>query len=158
QAIDLGNDGVTYNALSPRQGPNNLQNSPIVVTTVDGHLRGWLGGSTPSTPFHVEFFAGAGYSAGGGGQAEVFLGSLEVTTDSQGQAVFDIPYTPPADKPIVTATATDPQGDTSEVSSLRRASLQAPTHTVRLVAGQPLAFSAASGEGLALLDPDAGPL
>ena len=54
-----------------------------------------------------------------------------MTTDSQGQAVFDVPFTPPADLPVVTATATDPQGNTSEVSALRRASLQAPTQTVR---------------------------
>src|SRR5262249_15215890 len=33
QAIDLGADGVTDNASSPRQGPNNLQNFPIIVTT-----------------------------------------------------------------------------------------------------------------------------
>ena len=34
------------------------------------------------------------------GQAEVYLGSLEVTTDSQGQAVFDVPFTPPAGWPV----------------------------------------------------------
>ena len=34
-----------------------------------------------------------------------------------GQAVFDVPFTPPAGLPIVTATATDPQGNTSEVSA-----------------------------------------
>ena len=54
-------------------------------------------------------FAATSDSPGGAGQAEVDLGSLEVTTDSQGQAVFDIPFTPPGDKPLVTGTATDPQ-------------------------------------------------
>ena len=54
---------------------------------------------------------------GGAGQAEDYLGSLEVTTDSQGQAVFDVPFTPPAGLPVVTATATDPEGNTSEVSA-----------------------------------------
>ena len=44
-AIALGNDGITYNSTSPRQGPNNLQNFPIVVTTAGGQLQGWLGGS-----------------------------------------------------------------------------------------------------------------
>ena len=61
QAIDLGDDGVTDNATSPRQGPNNLQNFPIVVTTADGQLQGWLGGSTPDTTFRIDFFASAGY-------------------------------------------------------------------------------------------------
>ena len=137
EAIDLGDDGITYNSSAPRQGPNNFQNFPIVVTTADGQLQGWLGGSTPDTPFHLDFFASSGYSPGGAGQAEDYLGSLEVTTDSQGQAVFDVPFTPPAGLPIVTATATDPQGNTSEVSAQRRVTLQAPTQTVRLVPGQP---------------------
>ena len=44
QAIDLGDDGVTDNGTAPRQGPNNLQNFPIIVTTADGQLEGWLGG------------------------------------------------------------------------------------------------------------------
>jgi hypothetical protein len=31
---------------------------------------------------------------------------VEIRTDGNGQAVFDVPFTPPADKPIITATAT----------------------------------------------------
>ena len=42
-----------------------------------------------------------------------------ITTDSQGQAVFDVPFSAPADLPYLTATATDPVGNTSEVSALR---------------------------------------
>ena len=84
QAIDLGDDGVTYNATSPRQGPNNLQNFPIIVTTADGQLEGWLG-AAPDTTFRIDVFASAGYGPGGAGEAEDYLGSLEVTTDSQGQ-------------------------------------------------------------------------
>ncbi|MFI5454651.1 MAG: FG-GAP-like repeat-containing protein [Isosphaerales bacterium] len=158
QAIDLGDDGVTYNSTSPRQGPNNLQNFPIVVTTADGSLEGWLGGSTPDTPFHLEFFASAGYNSDGSGEAQDYLGSLEVTTDSQGQVQFDVPFTPPPGLPIVTATATDPQGNTSEVSALRRGELSQPTMTPRVTPGQPLVFSAAAGDAIVLQDPDAGPL
>ncbi|HKI21136.1 MAG TPA: LamG-like jellyroll fold domain-containing protein, partial [Isosphaeraceae bacterium] len=108
QAIDLAADGVTYNAATPRQGPNSLQNSPVLVRGADGQPQGWLGGSLPSTPYHLEFFASAGYAPNGSGEAEVFLGALEVTTDGQGQAMFDAPFTAPEDKPIITATATDP--------------------------------------------------
>ena len=53
-----------------------------------------------------------------------YLGSLEVTTDATDDAVFNVPFTPPAGLPIVTATATDPQGNTSEVSALRQTTLQ----------------------------------
>jgi Concanavalin A-like lectin/glucanases superfamily len=81
-----------------------------------------------------------------------------VTTDSQSQAVFDVPFTPPAGLSVVTATATAPEGNTSEVSAARRPTLQAPTQILRDVPGQPLIFSAASGDGIALQDPDAGPL
>ncbi|HKI21085.1 MAG TPA: LamG domain-containing protein, partial [Isosphaeraceae bacterium] len=157
-AIDLGDDGITYNSSAPRQGSNNFQNFPIVVTTADGELLGWLGGSTPDTPFRIDVFASAGYGPGGAGEAQDDLGSLEVTTDSQGQVVFDVPFTPPAGLPVVTATATDSEGNTSEVSALRRATLEGPSQSVHLVPGQPSLFSAASGDGIALQDPDSGPL
>jgi hypothetical protein len=157
QAIDLGDDGATGNATNPRTGPNNLQNYPIIVATARGQLQGGLGGSTPDAPFDIEFFASSAYVPGGSGEAEVFLGSLEVTTDDQGQAIFDVPYAPPAGLPIVTATATDPEGNTSEVSAYRPATLESPTQTLRFVPGQPLIFSTASGNGIELQGPDALP-
>ena len=131
QAIDLGDDGVTDNGTSPRQGPNNLQNFPIFVLTADGQTEVWLGGSTPDTTFRIEFFASAGYGPGGSGEAQVDLGSLEVTTNASGQVGFAVPFTAPAGLPIITATATDPQGNTSEVSSLRQATLQVPSGSLR---------------------------
>ena len=81
-----------------------------------------------------------------------------MTTDGQGQAVFDVPFTPPAGRPWSPPPPPTLEGNTSEVSALRRASLRRPTRTVRLVPGQPLIFSAASGDVIALRDPDAGPL
>ena len=157
-AIDLGDDGMTRNSTSPRQGPNNLQNFPIIVAMSDGPLQGWLEGSLPDTPFRIDLFASAAYGPDGVGEAEDYLGSLDVTTDDQGQAVFDVPFTLPAGLPVVTATATDPEGNTSEVSVGRTASLVAPTQTVRVVPGQPLIFSAGSGDAVAIQDPAAGPL
>ena len=157
-AIDLGGDGVTYNSPSPRQGPNNLQNFPIIVTTAAGGLRGWLGGSTPDTTYRIDVFASAAPGPGGAGEAQDYLGSLTATTDGQGQAVFDVPFAPPAGIAVVTATATDPQGNTSEISAVRRATLLAPTQILRDAPGQPLIFSAASGNGIVLQDPDAGVL
>ena len=83
---------------------------------------------------------------------------LDVTTDATGQVTFAVPFTAPAGLPIITATATDPLGNTSEVSAVRRDTLQAPTQLLRVVPGGPLVFSTASGNGIELLDPDAGPL
>jgi len=156
QAIDLGDDGVTYNATSPRKGSNNLQNFPIIVTNASGQLQGWLGGSTPDTSFHIDVFASADYGPGGSGEAEDYLGSLTVTTDATGEATFAVPFTAPAGLPIVTATATDPQGNTSEVTSPLAGSFQAQSQFVRLALGQKsLALSPASGHGIALEDPGA---
>ena len=157
EAIDLGGDGITYNANTPRTGPNDLQNYPVIVAVSDGHFEGWLGGALPDTTFDVDLYASAGYSASGAGEAEDFLGSLAVTTNSHGQAVFDVPFTPPVDLPVVTATATDPDGNTSEVSAARRSVLNSPTQYLRVIPGQPLALSVADGDGIVIQDPDAGP-
>jgi hypothetical protein len=157
QAIDLGNDGVTYNAASPRQGPNNLQNFPILFATTDGQLRGGLWGSSPDTTFHIDVFASAAYNSDGSGEAQDYLGSLQATTDSQGQVTFSVPFSPPDGLPVITATATDPQGNTSEVSALRRSTVQAPSG-VYLVPGHSLTFSATAGDTIAMQDPDASPL
>jgi hypothetical protein len=159
QGIDLNGDGPTANSASPRQGPNNLQNAPVVVTTAGGQLRGWLGGSLPNTDYHLEFFAGAGDALAGAGQAEVYLGSLEVTTNGAGQVTFDIPFKSATGKSVVVATATDPSGNTSEFSvSARSFNLQAPVTSVRVGPGNSAIFAAAAGSAVVLLDPDAGPL
>src|SRR5262249_34976098 len=123
QAIDLGGDGITYNSASPRQGPNNFQNFPIVVSTADGRLEGLLSASTPSSTIRVDVFSSSSFGPAGTGEAREYLGSLDVTTDSRGQAVFDIPFIPPAGLSVMTATATDPNGNTSEVSAVRRTTI-----------------------------------
>src|SRR5262249_32741223 len=122
-----------------------------------GQREGWLGGSTPDTTFRIDLFASAAYGPGGSGEAEDDLGSLEVKTDSHGQAIFDVPYTPPAGLPIVTGTATDPQGNTSEISAQRRGIAQVPAQPIRLALGPPVVLSAASGDGITLQDLDSGP-
>jgi hypothetical protein len=158
QAIDLGDDGVTKNAAAPRQGPNNLQNFPIIFTAANGQLEGGLWGSLPGTTYHIDIFASATYGPRGSGEAEDYLGSKEVTTDASGQVVFTLPFAAPAGLPVVTATATDPQGNTSEVTALRRPALKLPPPSFRVVPGQAVIFSAASGDGITIQDPDAGPL
>ncbi len=158
QAIDLGDDGVTENSTVETFHPNDFQNFPVIVTTASGQLEGWLGGSLPDTTFRIDVFASATFGQGGAGEADQDLGSLQVTTDSQGRAIFDVPYSPPAGLPVITATATDPQGNTSEVSAMRRTSIQAPTQAVRQLPGEPVIFSSTSGDGMVIYDRDAGPL
>src|SRR5262249_9510635 len=87
QAIALRGDGVTRNSSTLRQGPDHLQDFPILLTAEGGQVEGFLWGSVPDTTFLIDVFASAGYGPGGAGEAEAYLGSLQVTTDSQGQVV-----------------------------------------------------------------------
>ncbi len=116
----------TANSTAPRSGPNALQNSPVVVKTDLGQLEGGLAGGIPNATFHIDIFASSSYGPGGAGEAEDYLGSLDVTTDSNGDAAFDVPFAVPAGLPILTATATDPAGSTSEISPIRPATFAAP--------------------------------
>src|SRR5262249_62281740 len=112
------------------------QNFPVLATKDNGRLRGWLSG-LPAAPYHLEFFASAAHSANGSGEAEVFLGAAEVTADGLGMVTFDVPFAPVAGKPWISATATDAQGDTSELSPARRAALSRLNPPLRFRAGRP---------------------
>ena len=158
QAIDLGSDGVTHQQFRSGGGPNDQQDFPIIVRTGANQLLGWLAASAPYTSFRIEFFAAAAQGPGGSGEAEVFLGAKSVSTDASGQAVFTVPYTTPAGLPIITATATDSQGNTSEVTALRAATMDAPPPSLRAVPNQTLVFSSGSGNALTIQDPNAGPI
>src|SRR5262249_47882138 len=57
-----------------------------------------------------------------------------------------------------TATATDSQGNTSEVSVSRQPTLKLPLPSLRVVPGQALIFATTFGDGFAIQDPNAGPL
>ena len=124
--IDLyvgGGPGVTPNDPGDADsGPNNGQNYPIIETVTPGssttNVQGILN-STASTTFDVDLYATAAcinfpqqYLEG-----EIYLDSFQVTTDGSGNASFshDVPVVlEPGQQ--VTATATDPAGNTSEFS------------------------------------------
>jgi hypothetical protein len=111
--IDLGGP-ISNSPGGPHTGPNELQNYPVLTPyftpgTVSGTLN-----SIPNSTFHLEFFANPSGSSPEGQDA---LGSLAVTTDALGNAVFTFTYAPFPREPFVTATATDAAGDTSEFSA-----------------------------------------
>jgi CSLREA domain-containing protein len=125
--IDLSPFGVTPNdgdnpatpQLDPDgdTGPNNLQNFPVLSsattsstnTTVTGKLN-----STPGKTFTVQFFS----NPAGGDEGKTFLGQKSVLTDGSGNASFTFQTTTRAAVgQNVTATATDPAGNTSEFSA-----------------------------------------
>ena len=119
--IDLNVDGVTPNdAGDGDTGPNNLQNFPVltVVTTSEGKKALHVAlNSAPNTAFTLQFFANRSCDPSNHGEGELFLLSRQVTTDGSGNADFQIAI--PRQVPAafyLTATATDPNGNTSEVS------------------------------------------
>ena len=119
------NDPANYvtpnDATDADIGSNNLQNFPVISTAaaVSGQvgLAGTLR-STPNTTFRVEFFASAAIDASGYGEGQNYLGYIMVTTNVNGLASYVT--TLPSFVPIgqfITATATDPAGNTSEFSA-----------------------------------------
>ena len=102
-------------------GGNNDQEFPLLTlavsdgstTTVAGTLT-----SAPSTTFTVELFVNPVCNPSGYGEGEQFLGALPVTTDADGNATFSFTASIGVDPgQLITATATDPAGNTSEFSA-----------------------------------------
>ena len=155
--IDLNGDGITPNGAAPCQGPNNLQNYPVIVDTSAG-LEGWLAGSLPGTTYEIDVYADAAYDTDGSAQAQEELGSLSVTTNSSGQAMFAIPFVAPSNLPVITATATDPKGNTSELSPQTSSlNLDTPATAFLVSLGTPFVFSTEDGTAIKVVNPAAGP-
>jgi hypothetical protein len=122
--IDLGGDGVTANdALDADGGPNSRQNYPIITSAVPESpfgtdVAGTLD-STPSTAYVLDFYANPPCEGRPQDFTEglLYLGSDNVVTDGNGHAEFavNLAFTIEVGQPV-TATATDPNGNTSELS------------------------------------------
>jgi hypothetical protein len=133
--IDLGNiggygdGGLTINDLGDADlGPNLNQNFPIITatfatpnvaapnasTTIQGHLN-----SAANTQFALDFYSNAACLGRPQEflQGRTYLGSSNVTTDGNGDATINVilPVTLGAGEKV-SATATDPDGNTSEFS------------------------------------------
>ena len=120
--IDLAPSGVTPNDIGDGDtGANNLQNFPVLTSvTSDGRnttIQGSLN-STASAQFRVEFFTNPACDGSGNGEGQTFLGFTTITTDGSGNAPINatLPVTLTPGH-VVTATATDPAGSTSEFSA-----------------------------------------
>jgi hypothetical protein len=101
-------------------GTNGLQNHPVLQTAFAGGSV-TIGGTLDSTPgatFTIDFYASPGCDASGNGEGANYLGSAPVTTAANGIAAFSasLPGTPAAIG-VLTATATDANGSTSEFST-----------------------------------------
>lgn len=115
--IDLHQDGVTANdTLDADDGENHLQNFPVVTGVVDmGDSFEFTGtlAAAANTAYRIELFSSSAANEGAGP-----LGTTMVTTDGGGDGAFDVMlgvFVGPGE--LVTATATDPAGNTSELSA-----------------------------------------
>ena len=116
-------------------GPNNLQNYPVLTsagsgggsTTVQGSLN-----SASNTTFRIEFFDNHQCHPSGNGSGETFITSTDVITDSNCNAPITVTFPVTVQSGhAVTATATDPSGNTSEFSACVVVHAVRPTPTPR---------------------------
>ena len=124
--IALGDDGVTPDHSTPTTGiipgtPNGLQNFPVL--TLAGYVPGPSGTATidgtlqadPNRTYIVQLFANPTADPSGYGQGQVLLSSLNVSTDGSGNASFTATFASAGmEGEAISATATDPNGNTSE--------------------------------------------
>ena len=120
--IDLGSDGLTANdPADADEGANNLQNFPVLtsVTSVGNNttIQGTLN-STANKTFQIDFYSNAALDPSGHGEGAVYFGTTSVNTDANGNATINANF-PAAlgSGRVITATATDENGNTSEFSA-----------------------------------------
>jgi parallel beta-helix repeat protein len=122
--IDLGNDGPTANDGPTMEdfddGPNRLQNYPTITrvtnegtdTRVEGVIE-----SAANTTFTLHVYSSSTCDPSGFGEAETFRHAHNQGTNSVGQGFFSFVFPGPLPAgQVVTMTATDPAGNTSELS------------------------------------------
>lgn len=128
--IDLSNrpnwvsdpDGVTENDCEDIDtGANDLQNYPELFTPVqntNGTLRiDTILRSRPSRPFKIDYYLNTHADTTTYGEGETHIGSINVLTNGNGfvSTAFNTPMALP-ETAVITATATDEEGNTSEFS------------------------------------------
>jgi CSLREA domain-containing protein len=131
-AIDEPNV-IPNDTLDADTGANNRQNYPDLASAViDGSnfiIQGSLG-SVPNTAYSIELFAGDACDPSGYGEGQRYLITTNANTDASGLAEFHAGFPPGSldTSMFITATATDPSGNTSGFSQCMQVT-QAPTPT-----------------------------
>ena len=129
--IDFGVNGVTPNDTAPScvdgfPDCTPPQNFPVLTATsvwtaAGVALNGTLA-SRPNQTFTIEFFANHRLNTAGFAEGEVYLGSVQATTNASGNATFSLstgsdPLNDGSTTAYFTATATNAAGSTSEFSA-----------------------------------------
>lgn len=137
--IDLDQDGVSPNDDDDSDvGTNGRQNFPVLTsvlsTPIDTTVTGTLN-SLPNTTYTIDLYTNDGADPSGFGEGATYLGSAIVLLGATGTANFGV-VLPTVVTPgtVVTATATDGAGSTSEFSAdVTATDAQASTTTTTTV-------------------------
>jgi len=119
--IDLGENGQdTNDDKDPDTGANQLQNYPVLnnatYTSPNLAIIGNLN-SIPEKTFEIQFYANDKKDPSGFGEGGDYIGSIDVTTDTDGNAAISAGFSYPYNAAFITATAIDENGNTSEFSA-----------------------------------------
>jgi parallel beta-helix repeat protein len=119
--IDLADDGVTLNDSAGHAGPNLFQDLPVLTRVDSGastgtFIQGTVAGA-PNTTLRVEFFINTAADPTGYGQGQSYVGFalVPIGMNGVGTILYHIATALPVGQ-FLTATATDPDGNTSEFS------------------------------------------
>jgi CSLREA domain-containing protein len=128
RGIDLNNDGTTLNdADDADTGANGLTNfANLDSATANGMTTRIVGDidALANTAYEIDFFSSPELDSTNLGEGQTYLGSTTVTTNGTG--VVPIDFNLPMDLPngtIITSTATDAAGNTSEFSYATRVNI-----------------------------------
>ena len=77
----------------------------------------------PNTPYEISLYASSTCSSSGYGEGQIFLRTFMVSTYNNGKVVFMAGHPQVRPGYYITATATDPQGNTSEFSACEKVRL-----------------------------------
>jgi len=111
---------LANNAKGHPEVNNRYQNYPVLnkpqQTASSTILSGTITSpNTPNTTIRIELFASNTGDSRGFGQGATFLGAVSVTTNASGNTSFSLTLTTKlASGQVISATATDPTGNTSE--------------------------------------------
>ncbi len=123
--------GVTPNDPNDADaGPNNLQNFPVLNSAVSGgvdlKVAGTLDGPPGVASFRVVLYDNAACNPSGNGEGQAIVASSSFNANGSGDVTFNFPPLPAVPTShVITATATDPSGNTSEFSACRSITVDA---------------------------------
>jgi hypothetical protein len=130
--IDLGNDGVDSNDSGDGDaGENERQNYPVLVSSPGSTIVDVSLDSKPNTVYQIDTYLNDSCDSSGFGEGQEFYQTFPLQTDSLGQLQFQFSLGGVTGR-YFTATATDPNGNTSEFSNcalLEDAPTPTPTAT-----------------------------